>query len=143
MKVNADIAMAVCYQRPDVDGVCGVYPLVWRYLWLPNELDSIPNLEPENREELRMAWLHCPAILNVSFDPEWRRKKTVWTVTGGDGCALIKRRVLEMIDWGVTPDQAYHSEDVHFMSSAIWYGFTTACATDLHCGHMHHDGNVY
>ena len=142
MKVKADVAMAVCYQRPGVDGWCGVYPLVWRYMWLPNELDNIADVDPANREEMRLAWLHCPTIMNVSFDPKWKSQKVLWTITGGDGCALIKRAVLEMIDWGVTPDQAYHSEDVHFMSLAIWYGFTTACLTDLHCPHMAPDGEV-
>jgi len=143
MKVGADVSIATCYQRPNVDNICGIYPLVWRYLWLPSELEQYPDIEPENREELRLAWLHCPAIINVSFDPQWNRKKEIWMITGGDGCALIKRKVLEMVDWGVTPDQAYHSEDVHFMSSAVWYGFTTACATDLHCPHMDVNGMVY
>jgi len=144
MKLDADVSMAVCYQRPGVDAKCGVYPLVWRFLWLPCDLDKyLDVVEPENIEEMRMAWLHCPAMLNVSFDSEWNKKKEVWKVTGGDGCALIKRKVLEMVDWGVTPDQAYHSEDVHFMATAIWYGFTTACAIDLHCGHMDQNGGVY
>ncbi len=141
MKVKADVSMAVCYQRPGVDAISGVYPLVWRYMWLPNELDHM-NIEPANREELRMAWLHCPTIMNVGFDPKWNQKKVLWTVCGGDGCALIKREVLEMIDWGVTPDQAYHSEDVHFMTLAVWYGFSTACLTDLHCPHMGENGEV-
>lgn len=141
MKVKADVAIAVCYQRPGVDGWCGVYPLVWYYLWLPNELDKL-QLNLKNREELRLAWLHCPTIMNVSFNPEWRRKKVLWAISGGDGCALIRRPVLEMIDWGVTPDQAYHSEDVHFMSLALWYGFTTACLTNLHCPHLAENGDV-
>jgi len=142
LKVKADVAIAVCYQRPGVDNVDGVYPLVWRYMWLPNELDKLKNLDPANREQMRMAWLHCPNILSVSFDAGWKRKKILWGICGGDGCALIRRPVLEMIDWGVTPDQAYHSEDVHFMSTAIWYGFSTACLTTLHCPHLSPNGEV-
>ena len=141
LKVKADVSIAVCYQRPGVNPQDGVYPLVWRYMWLPNELESL-NLDPANREELRMAWLHCPMILPINYDPQWKRKKVLWSVCGGDGCALIKRPVLEMVDWGVTPEQAYHSEDVHFMSCALWYGFTTACLTNLHCPHLGPEGEV-
>lgn len=142
MKTKADVAMAVCYQRPDVDKMFGVYPLVWRYLWLPSDLDKL-DVDSENLEELRLAWLHAPSILNVAFDPKWKKKETVWNVTGGDGCALIKREVLEMIDWGILPEISYHSEDIHFMSLAIWYGFTTCAVTNLHCPHMAPDGRIF
>lgn len=143
LKVNADVSMGVCYQRPEVDQKCGVYPLVWNYAWMPNELDKFRDLHPLVLEELRLVWLHCPAMINLSFNPNWRRKKTVWNVTGGDGCALIKRAVLETVDWGVTPDNAYHSEDIHFMSLALWHGFTTAVATNLHIPHFDPDGKAY
>lgn len=145
MEVDADIAMGTCYQRPGQDDVCGVYPLVWYYLWLPSDLERLERegLDAANLEELRLAWLHCPLLMNVKHDPNWRRSRTLWNITGGDGCALIKRRVLEMIDWSVAPSQAYHSEDIHFMSLALFYGFTTACATDLHVAHMGEDGVMY
>lgn len=143
LKCKADIAMGVCYQRPEVDKAGGVYPLVWRYLWMPWELDDLEGVDPVNMEEMRLAWLHAPHILNIGFDPEWKRRKNQWMITGGDGCALIRRRVLEMIDWGVSPEVSYHSEDIHFMSLALWHGFTTCAATDLHVPHMHEDGKFY
>ena len=143
MEIEADVSIGVCYQRPSVDNKCGVYPLVWRYMWMLNDLDKFKDLEPKNLEELRYAWLNCPSMINVYYDPEWKNEKTVYDITGGDGCALIKRRVLEMIDWGVMPTKAYHSEDIHFMTLAIWHGFRTAVATDLHIPHFHSDGMCY
>ena len=143
LEIDADIAMAHCYQRPDKDKTCGVYPLVWRYSWLPSDIDKLKDLDVRNREELRLAWLQAPSLISIAFDPKWKEQKVIWNITGGDGCALIKRRVLEMIDWGVRPDAAYHSEDVHFMSMALWYGFSTAVATDLHCPHMDPNGKFY
>ena len=143
MKVDADISMGLCYQRPSVDKHGGAYPLVWRYIWLLEDLDKFEDLDPLNLEELRYAWLNVPCMVNVSQDPYWKRKKTIWTVAGGDGSALIKRRVLEMIDWGVRPTKAYHSEDLHFMSLALWHGFTTAVAPDLHIPHYDPDGKAY
>jgi hypothetical protein len=143
LRTKADVAMGVCYQRPGVDKKSGVYPLVWRYLWLPWELDQLENIDPVNLEEMRLAWLQAPNIINISFDPNWKKKKNQWVVTGGDGCALIRRNVLEMIDWGITPEIAYHSEDIHFMTLALWHRFTTCVATDLHVAHMHVDGVTY
>jgi hypothetical protein len=141
LKVDADISMAVCYQRPGVDLKAGVYPLVWHYAWMPSELERFEaELHPLVLEQLRLAWLHCPMLMSLVVEPGWRRRKILWNVTGGDGCALIKREVLEMIDWGVTPDNAYHSEDIHFMTLALWHGFTTAALTGLHCPHMSEDG---
>ena len=143
LQCKADVAMGVCHQRPGVDKLNGVYPLVWRYLWMPWELDELDDVDPMNLEEMRLAWLHAPYILNVSFDPEWKRRKNQWMVCGGDGCALIRREVLEMIDWGVSPDISYHSEDIHFMSLALWHGFTTCAATDLLIPHMHESGKGF
>lgn len=144
MEVDADVAIAVCYQRPDIDQENNaVYPLVWRYVWLPSDIEKLEDIDPRNMEQLRLAWFQCPTLLNLSFDSGWKRRKTIWSITGGDGCALIKRRVLEMIDWGIPPLEAYHSEDLHFQSQAIWYGFSTACATDLHCPHMSPNGKFY
>jgi len=143
LKVDADVSMGTCFQRPKIDKRCGYYPLVWRYSWLPSDLDKFPDLEPRNLEELQLAWLSAPSMINVVYDPNWRRHRTVWNVTGGDGCALIKRRVLEMIDWGVVPSKAFHSEDIHFMGLCLWHGFTTAVATDLHIPHFDPDGKCY
>lgn len=143
-KADADVSIGLCYQRPNVDQKCGSYPLVWRYAWMPSELEQFKDeLNPLVMDELRLAWLHCPVMIPVMFDPNWKRKRTIRNITGGDGCALIKRRVLEMVDWGVTPDNAYHSEDIHFMTLALWHGFTTACAIDLHVPHFDSDGKAY
>lgn len=142
LKVDADISMGTCYQRPGQDSVCGVYPLVWRFMWLPKDIDKL-RVEPENIEELRKAWLNCPSLMNVCYDPKWKKRKVIWNVAGGDGCALIKRKVLERIDWSVSPTGAYNSEDIFFMSQAVASGFTTACATDLHIPHLHESGLVF
>jgi len=143
LEVDADISIGTCYQRPNIDKKCGVYPLLWIYAWMPSELDKFSDLHPLVLEQLRLAWLNCPTMINISFNPNWKRKKVIHEITGGDGCALIKRGVLEMIDWGIIPAVAYHSEDIHFMSYALWYGFTTAAAIDLHVPHMDPDGLVY
>ena len=144
LNVDADVSMGTCYQRPGVDKNCGIYPLLWYFAWKPQEIEKFArDLHPLVLEELRLAWLHLPALINISFNPNWRRKKTVWGITGGDGCALIKRKVLEMVDWGVTPDNAYHSEDIHFMTLALWHGFTTAAAIDLHIPHLDPNGKAY
>ena len=143
LKVGADVSIGVCYQRPEVDQKRGVYPLLWRFAWMPTELDKFTDLHPLVLEELRLAWLHCASMIPLMFDPNWRRRKTVWGITGGDGCALIKREVLEMVDWGITPDNAYHSEDIHFMALALWHGFSTAVAPDLHIPHFDPDGVAY
>lgn len=145
MQINADVAMGVCYQRPEQDPICGVYPLVWYYLWLPSDFERLERqgVHSLNLEELRLAWLHCPLLMNIAHNPHWKKSKVLWNITGGDGCALIKRRVLETIDWSVEPERSYHSEDIHFMTLALWYGYSTACATDLHISHMSEDGGMY
>ena len=143
LKVGADVSIGVCYQRPEVDQRCGIYPLLWRFAWMPDELEKLGDLHPLVLEELRLAWLHCASMIPLMFDPNWRRRKTVWGITGGDGCALIRRDVLEMVDWGVTPDNAYHSEDIHFMALALWHGFSTAVAPGLHVPHFDPDGVAY
>jgi len=142
LKCKADVAIGVCYQRPGVDKKAGVYPLVWRYLWHPWELKE-EEFETDTLKELKLAWIHCPSIMNISFNPRWKKRRNQYIICGGDGCALIRREVLEMIDWGVTPTISYHSEDIHFHSLALWYGYTTCVATDLHVPHMHKDGLVY
>jgi len=141
-KLDADVSMGTCYQRPGQDNVCGVYPLVWRFMWMLKELEKLKNLDPLVHDELRLVWLNCPQLLNVCYDPKWKQKP-IFNVAGGDGCALIKRRVLERIDWGVVPPDVYNSEDIYFMTEALFYGFSTACATDLHIPHLHPSGMMY
>ena len=139
MAVNADVAMGTCYQRPGVTE-CGVYPLVWRYTYSLEEVDAC-DADPASKELMRQAWLVCPSVISVSYDPDWQKDDVLWTICGGDGCALIKRRVLETIDWAVRPpDNASSSEDMYFMSQALYYGYSTACLTTLHIPHMAESG---
>ena len=141
LEANADVAMGTCYQRPGVDPL-GVYPLVWRFMYSLDDIDK-QNLDVVNREELRLAWLNCPTLMNICYDAGFKRRKVIWNVAGGDGCALIKRKVLETIDWSIEPSKAYNSEDIYFMTLALWYGFTTACLPKLHIPHLASDGLVY
>jgi len=148
IKADADVAMGTCYQRPGQDTTCGVYPLVWKFLWLKKELNNLKftdgsPVDKEVIEEMRMAWLNCPSLLNICYDPQWKKRGLIWDVAGGDGCALIKRKVLERIDWGTVPPDVYNSEDIYFMTEALHYGFSTACLTDLHIPHLHPSGLVY
>lgn len=141
-KLNADVAMGTCYQRPGQDTKCGVYPLVWRFVWMPKDLEGL-NVDADNLAQMRMSWLNCPLLINICYDPQWKQRKVIWNVAGGDGCALIKRPVLERIDWGVVPPEVYNSEDIYFMTEALHYGFSTACASKLHVPHMHESGMVF
>lgn len=142
LEVDADVSMGTCYQRPGVDKSCGVYPLVWRFMWMPRELEGL-KIDPRNKRELIEAWYMLPTLINICYDFNWKRKRQINEVVGGDGCALIKRKVLERIDWGLMPPMAYNSEDIHFMTTALYNGFTTACATDLHVPHLAEDGMMY
>jgi hypothetical protein len=139
MSVDADVAMGTCYQRPEATNL-GVYPLVWRFLVKLEEIDAL-DIDEVNKLQMRMNWLTSPSVVNVSYDPDFTKQNVEWYVCGGDGCALIKRRVLETIDWGVVPpDSAACSEDMYFMTQALYYGYTTACLPKLHIAHMSESG---
>ena len=139
MMVDADVAMGTCYQRPEATNL-GVFPLVWRFMVKLEEIDAL-NVDSVNKEQMRMNWLTSPSVVNVSYDPDFTKHDVEWYVCGGDGCALIKRRVLETIDWGVTPpDSAACSEDMYFMTQALYYGYSTACLPKLHIAHMSESG---
>ena len=139
MATNADVAMGTCYQRPEVTKM-GVYPLVWRYLYSLKDIEKA-KVDPINKALIKKSWLNSPATINVSYDPDFTNEIIVWDVCGGDGCALIKRRVLEMIDWGVTPPESCScSEDMYFMTQALYFGFTTCCLPKVHIPHMAESG---
>jgi hypothetical protein len=139
MTVDAGVSMGTCYQRPEVTNM-GSYPLVWRYSFLIKEIDAA-EVDPVNKDLMRISWLNSPSVINVCYDPDFKNQDVVWNVCGGDGCALIKREVLETIDWGIMPpDSCSCSEDMHFMTQALYYGFTTACLPKLHIAHMAQSG---
>lgn len=139
MAVNADVAMGTCYQRPGTTTL-GVYPLVWRYIATLKEIEAL-DVDEVNKQQMRQNWLTSPSVVNVSYDPDFDKQEVVWDVCGGDGCALIKRKVLETIDWGVTPpDSAACSEDMYFMTQALYFGYSTACLPKLHIAHMSESG---
>jgi hypothetical protein len=139
MMTGADVAMGTCYQRPGRSNL-GTFPLVWRYLVRLDEIEKL-DVDGVNKQQMRMNWLTSPPIINVSYDPDFTEQSIEWHVCGGDGCALIKRRVLETIDWGVTPpDSAACSEDMYFMTQALYYGYSTACLPKLHIAHMSESG---
>jgi hypothetical protein len=139
MSTEADVAMGVCYQRPGVTQ-CGVYPLVWRYLYSLEEVDKCA-VDEANKDLMRKAWLDVPQVISVSYDPDWQKQDLLWGITGGDGCALITRRTLETIDWAVRPpDGASCSEDMYFMGEALYYGYSTVAVPSMHVAHMSEAG---
>lgn len=139
MAVDADVAMGTCYQRPGITDY-GVYPLVWRYMVSLKEIDAL-DVDEINKGQMRLNWLSSPCVVNVSYDPDFTKQDVEWNVCGGDGCALIKRRVLETIDWGVTPpDNVACSEDMYFMTMALYFGYSTACLPKMHIAHMSEHG---
>ena len=141
--VDRGVVMGTCYQRPGQDPACGVYPLVWRNLWFTRELEKHPELDDENRDQIMQSWLSAPVLVNVCYDPKWKSRGIIYNVVGGDGCALIQRKVLERIDWSTVPLETYNSEDMYFMAQSIYYGFGTAVLTDLHIPHHHQSGLVF
>jgi hypothetical protein len=139
MTLDAGVAMGTCYQRPEATEL-GVYPLVWRFLYSLEDIDKV-EVDEVNRRLIKQSWLNSPCVINVSYDPDWKKNQVLWSICGGDGCALIKRKVLEDIDWGVMPlESCSCSEDMHFMASALYYGYSTACLPNLHIGHMSESG---
>ena len=139
LALDAGVAMGTCYQRPGVVD-CGVYPLVWRYLYSLKEIDD-SDADPVNKRLMKKAWLVVPRTVSVSCDRDFQKQTVIWDVCGGDGCALIKRKVLEDIDWATPPpESAASSEDMYFMSSALYYGYSTACLPQMHVAHMSESG---
>jgi len=147
MKWDADVAFGVSYQRPKRDRYHpgAVYPMVWHYAW---NMDEVPDdIEPELWDELWLTALNVTLFLPIYIDPNWKRKKRVWRVAGGDGNCLIKRRVLENVGWTLPgkwgSSYGYHSEDLHFFNKANLLGFTTVCDLKYHVPHLHTDGSIY
>lgn len=142
LKAKADVSMGTCYQRPGV-AQYGVYPLVWRYVYSLKDLEKV-EVDSVNRELMRIAWRENAPVINASFDSNFKKHKILRGITGGDGCALISRQVLETVDWGVRPpDGACNSEDMYFMGLALYYGYRTACLPQMHIPHLAEDGIAY
>jgi len=143
MKLNADIASGIVYQRPKrgFGTASGGLPLLWRSAWYLHELDKY-DLPPEIMDEFRTAFIESSFLIPIILDPNWRRRKTIEGIAGGDGCVLIRRKVLEYIGWYL-PKTGYHSEDVNFFTNAMARGFTTKADLKLHVPHFDPDGSVY
>ncbi|MCK5562866.1 hypothetical protein KAI30_01740 [Candidatus Bathyarchaeota archaeon] len=138
LALEADVASGVCYQRPGRgQALSGVYPLLWTYTWT---LDELPvDLEEDVYEQFVKAWLNSTFMIPVNAVPGWRRRKRLEYYSGGTGCTLIKRGVLERVGFEL-PVQCYHSEDMHFFNKANLRGFTTRCDMKFHVPHMLPEG---
>jgi len=142
MKLDADVASGICYQRPSQAQAWKepVFPLVYEYTW---KLDELPDdLEDDVRREFETAWLNSTLMVPLHTNPEWLKLETVRGYTGGTGCVLIRRKVLERIGFSLPP-LGYHSEDIHFFNKANYRGFTTAWDLKLHVRHLDPDGSAY
>ena len=142
LALDADIASALIYQRPlkDYLGV-GSWPMVFQHRWELKHLEH-NGLNPEQKRILRKAWQEVGFHKIVTENPNWKRLKVLRGAVFGDGCCLIKRRVLEKIIYRIIT-RAYLSQDLQFCQDALVAGFTTAVDMKLHCPHLCVDGKAY
>ena len=147
MKFGADVAFGVSHQRPKRDRYSpdSVYPMVWTYAWTMDELPD--DLEPELYEEFWKTALNVTLYLPLYVLPNWRRKKRMWGVAGGDGNCLIRREVLENAGWTLPgkygTSYGYHSEDLHFFNKVNLLGYSTVVDLKYVVPHLHSDGSVF
>lgn len=147
MKFKADVAFGVSHQRPKRDrfNPTSVYPMVWKYAWTMDELpDGLPE---ELYEEFWKSFLNVTLYLPLYVLPNWRRKKRIWGVAGGDGNCLIKREVLENAGWTLPGRQGtaygYHSEDLHFFNKVNLLGYSTVVDMKYIVPHFHETGMMF
>jgi len=141
LALDADVASGICYQRPGRgQAQHGVYPLAWTYTWTLDELP--PDLEEDVRKQFVTAWMNSTLLLPVNIDLDWQRQNVLEYYSGGTGCTLIRRRVLERCGFEL-PVQCYHSEDMHFFNKANLRGFTTKCDLTFHVPHMAPEGESF
>ena len=147
MKWDADVAFGVSYQRPKRDrwNPDAVYPMVWTYAWWMDELPK--DIPPDLYDVFWMAFLNVTLYLPLYVLPNWRRKKRLWRVSGGDGNCLIRREVLEHVGWSLPgilgATHGYHSEDLHFFNKANLLGYSTVCDLKYHVCHLDANGKMY
>jgi hypothetical protein len=138
LALDADVACGLVYQRP-YRGIGNMaYPLVYTYSWTLDELP--PNLPKHLRREFEKTWRASMFYLPIYLDPEWRKDDVITEFTGGSGCTLIKREVLENIGFYL-PLSCYHSEDINFFTWAKYLGYSTKCDLTFHV--PHHDDSGY
>ena len=147
MDKGADVAFGVSHQRPKRDAYNpeAVYPMVWKYAWTLDELGEID--DPDLYEEFWKTALNVTLYIPMYVDPNWRRKKRIWGVAGGDGNCLIRREVLENAGWTLPgkygSSYGYHSEDLHFFNKVNMLGYSTVVDMQYHVPHLHENGRVY
>jgi hypothetical protein len=147
MKWNADVAFGLSYQRPRRDRWYpnAVYPMVWVYAWNLHELPD--DIDEDLYEQFWQSFLNVTLYLPIYVIPNWRRKKRIWGVAGGDGNCLIRREVLENAGWTLpgtrgTP-HGYHSEDLHFFNKVNLLGYSVVCDLKYRVPHFHSDGTIF
>lgn len=142
-KLDADVAMGTCYQRPGRGWgtAAGGLPMLWQPAWRMEELAKF-NLHPQILDEFRTAFVESSFLIPIICDPNWRRRKSMEAVVGGSGCVLIKRDVFERIGFYL-PRCGYHSEDIQFFMRAIEHGYRVKADLKLHVPHFAPDGRVY
>ena len=140
MKLEADVACGLVYQRP-FRGIGGnAYPLVYTYSWC---LDELPKGLPEPvMDEFRKAWKASMFYLPIYLDPDWQTGKILDRFASGSGCTLIRRRVLENVGFHL-PHSQYHSEDINFFTHAFYQGYSTKCDLGFRVPHHDESGEAY
>jgi hypothetical protein len=140
LRLDADVACGLVYQRPYRGLGNMAYPLVYTYSWT---LDEIPDTVPPHvMEELRKAWRASMFYLPLYLDTEWSTLGVIDRFTAGSGCTLIRREVLENVGFYL-PNSSYHSEDINFFTWAYYLGYTTRCDVGFHVPHHDDSGEAW
>jgi len=146
LKLDADVAFGVSYQRPERDRALGIYPMVWKYAWTMDELKKY-NLPLDKLEHFRNAFLNATLYVPIWAIPNWKRYKTMTTVAGGDGNCLTRREVIENIGWSlpgiVGGNLGYHSEDLHWFNQVNLAGYKTIVDLKYRVPHIHTTGENF
>lgn len=140
--LNADVAFAVCYQRPREERSNPVgFPLVFVYTWTLEELERF-QLDPYLMGKFKLAWANMPMLIPLKLVKNYKRKRYLTEFASGTGCVLIKRHVLERVGWRLPPSR-YASEDLYFCHQCHLHGFKLKIDMKFFCPHYHEDGMVY
>lgn len=143
MRLNADVATAILYQRSGREGGTSPagYPMMWQLAWTMKDLEKF-DLHPEILDEFRVAFAESGFLIPMFSDKTWKRKKTMRNTVGGSGTMLAKRKVLEHIGYHL-PRSGYHSEDINFFVQAILHDYKVVADLKFHAAHMGPDGQFY